>query len=243
MRLLDLTLPTSEENLALDVALLEEAERGALTDEVLRLWEPQSFTVVLGRSSQIALEVDQEACERRGIPILRRSSGGAAIVTGPGCLMYAVVLDLEQRPRLRAINEIHAFVLGKLADALNRLTPGVSRQGTSDLALENRKFSGNSLRVKRNHALYHGTLLYNFPLPLVGECLLTPPRQPEYRQGRRHEEFIQNLPMAPDQLRHALIMAFAASSSPGHWPVDAFVSLAATKHGVHLQIDGTLPLR
>ena len=232
MQLLDLTLPTPEENLALDEALLEAAERGAIADEVLRLWEPQAPFIVLGRSSQVALEVDQQACRSRGIPILRRSSGGATVVTGAGCLMYAVVLDLDRQPHLRAIDEIHAFVLGKLCSDLNSLIPGISRQGTSDLALENRKFSGNSLRVKRNHALYHGTLLYDFPLLLVAELLSAPPRQPEYRQGRPHDEFVRNVPISGDALRHALGATFAATVPLPDWPEAAVAALVAEKYSL-----------
>lgn len=230
MRLLELTLPTPAENLALDEALLEQAESGNLDDEILRLWEPQHPFVVLGRSSQLALEADQDACRRRGIPLLRRSSGGAAIITGPGCLMYAVVLDLRLRPQLRDINEAHAFVLEKIAHALNRLAPGVSRQGTSDLALDNRKFSGNSLRVKRNHALYHGTLLYDFPLSLIGELLPAPPRVPAYREGRQHAEFVRNVPIAADHMRQALILAFAAHDPPPTWPAAAVAALMTEKY-------------
>ena len=39
MKLLDLTLETPAENLALDEALLEEAEQSTKPTEVLRLWE------------------------------------------------------------------------------------------------------------------------------------------------------------------------------------------------------------
>ncbi len=210
MQLLELTLPTPEENLALDQALLEEAERDADAGEVLRLWEPQSPLVVVGRSSRIDVEVQEHACRERGVPVLRRSSGGAAIVTGPGCLMYAVVLDLELRPHLRTIDQAHAFVLGTLSRALGAILPGVSREGTSDLAWQGRKFSGNSLRVKRNHLLYHGTLLYDFPLPLISELLATPPRQPAYRASRTHTEFVVNLPLARSQIRQAIIEAWQA---------------------------------
>ena len=48
--------------------------------------------VVIGRSSRTADEVDLEYCRAEGIPVLRRCSGGAAVVVGPGCLMYSVVL-------------------------------------------------------------------------------------------------------------------------------------------------------
>ena len=93
MRRLDLTLPTPAENLACDEALLEWAEEQDRDWEFLRLWESPQPVVVVGRSSRIALEVCGDACRERDIPILRRSSGGAAIVAGPGCLMYALVLN------------------------------------------------------------------------------------------------------------------------------------------------------
>jgi len=67
-------------------------------------------------------------------------------------------------------------------------------RGTSDLAVAERKFSGNSSRVKRGHLLYHGTLLYDFPLGLISDCLRTPPRQPHYRERRSHGEFVNNIP-------------------------------------------------
>ncbi len=82
----------------------------------------------------------------------------------------------------------------------------VQLSGTSDLTLDGRmKFSGNSLRCCRTHLLYHGTLLYDFPLEIVERCLRTPPRQPEYREGRRHGEFVANIKMTRDDLRRAVI--------------------------------------
>ncbi len=127
--------------------------------------------------------------------MLRRPSGGAAIVAGPGCLMYALVLSYRLRPRLRVLSEAHRWVLGTLAGALGAFAPGVECRGTSDLAIGGRKFSGNSARCRRNHLLYHGTLLYDFPLELVERCLAMPPRMPDYREGRRHESFVTNLPL------------------------------------------------
>jgi len=49
MELLELTLETPQENLALDEALLEEAELAAGQGiEVLRIWEPRQMFVVAG---------------------------------------------------------------------------------------------------------------------------------------------------------------------------------------------------
>jgi lipoate-protein ligase A len=229
MKLLDLTLPTAAENVALDEALLEAAE-GESADEVLRLWEPERPMVVLGRSSRVADEVNQEACRQAGVPILRRTSGGAAIVTGPGCLMYAVVLRYEGREHLRLLDQVHQFVLGKVAAALRGLMEGVDHAGISDLALGGRKFSGNSVRCKHDHLLYHGTLLYDFDLALIDRFLRMPPRQPDYRAGRPHVEFLMNLPLQVADLKRALAAEFGASQPLPDWPHELTQRLAAERY-------------
>ena len=62
MDLLDLTLPSPAENLALDEALLDWAEAERSGAEFLRLWESPQLLVVLGRTSQMEREVDVAAC-------------------------------------------------------------------------------------------------------------------------------------------------------------------------------------
>jgi lipoate-protein ligase A len=230
MKLLDLTLPTPAENLALDEALLDAAEAGDLPDEVLRLWEPTQPLVVVGRSSHVAAEVDLTACRAAGVPVLRRSSGGAAIVSGPGCLMYGVVLRYAGRENLRLVDQAHHHVLAIIAAALRSLAPSVGKAGNSDLALGSRKVSGNSMRCKRDHFLYHGTLLYSLDLALIERLLRTPPRQPEYRAGRAHSEFVTNLPLDRERLRQALTVGFNAHEPLDHWPRESTQGLAAERY-------------
>ncbi|MBI3836329.1 MAG: lipoate--protein ligase family protein [Planctomycetia bacterium] len=230
MHLLDLTLGTPEENLALDDALLEAAEETDQPREILRLWESPEPVVVVGRSSQLALEVNRALCQERGIPVLRRSSGGAAIVAARGCLMYAVVLSYELRPALRSLDAAHRFVLETTLTALRPLAPGVMRRGTSDLTLGDSKFSGNSMRCKRRNFLYHGTLLYDFPLSLMELCLTMPPRQPAYRNGRAHQAFVINLPASGGVLREALIDAWRAREIDSDWPRQRVQDLVAQRY-------------
>ncbi len=192
MKLLDLTLPTPEENLALDEALLEAAEACAWPLEMLRIWESCETFVVLGRSSQAAREVNLARCRQRGIRVLRRTSGGAAVVVAPGSLMYAVVLSYERRPALHSLDLAHRFVLETTLRSLGPLLPGASHQGICDLVLNNRKISGNSVRCKRRSFLYHGTLLYGMDLGLVRAIAAdaaAPARVPRESPARvvRHE--------------------------------------------------------
>src|SRR5262245_12038392 len=93
MKVLDLTLPTPAENLACDEALLDESEEHH-HGEFLRFWEPTEYFVVVGSSNKIAQEVEVEACRSDNIPILRRHSGGGAVLQGPGCLNYCLILKM-----------------------------------------------------------------------------------------------------------------------------------------------------
>jgi len=257
MKFLDLTLPSPAENVALDEALLDTAETSSgQHSEVLRLWQPSEMMVVAGNSSRLAEEVHLDACAQHSVPVLRRTSGGAAILTGPGCLMYAVILSYQQRPHLRAIDQAHRFVLDTIATALNRalgasvpllplgegqgegavpptayrLPLTAQRAGISDLVLGNKKFSGNSLRCKRSHFLYHGTLLYRFPLEKISKFLKMPARQPAYRQHRSHADFLTNLPLDSAAIQQALTPAFAATDNYSDWPRALTAELIAEKY-------------
>jgi lipoate---protein ligase len=214
---LKLALETPAENVALDEELLNAAEVGQICGEVLRLWESPQACVVLGRSSPES-EVHADACRRDGVPVLRRASGGATVVIGPGCLMYALVLDRQRHAELRGVDAAHRFVLDRMTAALAELAAVVACAGTSDLVLPAaageppRKFSGNSLRVKRTHLLYHGTILYDFPLERVGRWLAGPVREPAYRAGRDHGTFLANLPATRAAIERALLDAWDADA-------------------------------
>lgn len=191
----ELTLASVPENLAFDEWLLDRAAASSGNLEFLRIWRPRAYAVVIGRGSKYHEEVDAAFCERHQVPVFRRHSGGAAVVTGPGCWMYSVVLDLRQRPELRDLQVAHRVVMDKIRAAAQAICPQcrITVQGTCDLTINDQKCSGNSLRVVKNHILYHGTLLVDFDLDLLSGCLRSPPRQPDYRQQRPHDRFVANL--------------------------------------------------
>jgi lipoate-protein ligase A len=230
MKRLELTLDSPAANLALDEALLETAEADPNFPEVLRIWEPVLPLVVLGRSSPVERETNLEFCRQQKINVLRRCSGGQSIVTGPGCLMYAVLLDYRKRPELRMLETAHQFVMTQVQQAIKRLDLDVQMEGTSDLTYQGRKFSGNSLRCKKNWLIYHGTLLCDFDLDLIANCLGTPIREPDYRQNRTHLEFLTQLPVTKTQLRNALIEQWDAAEPLENWPQQMTRQLAVDKY-------------
>jgi lipoate-protein ligase A len=229
LRRLERTLAAAADNLALDEALLLRAEAGE-GGEVLRLWEWPGPAVVLGAGCRLADDVDEAACRADGVPVLRRASGGGTVLWGRGCLLFSLVLRFDRAPELATIDGSYRHILGRLADALADVGVRPVREGVSDLTLNGRKFSGNAQQRKRDHLLHHGTLLYDFDIGRVGCYLRPPPRQPEYRDGRGHEEFLCNLPLTDGELRRRLREAWGAEEEDGEWPAERVRQLVTEKY-------------
>jgi lipoate-protein ligase A len=245
MELLDLTLPSPAENLACDEVLLDAAEAGA-GDEVLRFWEPREHFVVVGYANKVATEVNVAACEARSIPVLRRCSGGGTVVQGPGCLNYTLVLRITADGPLHNIGVANQFIMRQNRAALEsvgRVTPcapnnsgqrtarpTIAIRGLTDLAISDRKFSGNSQRRRKHFLLFHGTFLLNFDLVLVSELLPMPSKQPEYRESRSHDRFLTNLNVSADKVKTALRQAWKAKGPLENPPLEKISALAREKY-------------
>ena len=226
MRYLDLTLPTPAENLALDEALLLDGEEGA--GEALRVWEWPALAVVLGSGCRLADDVHEEACRADGVPILRRGSGGGTVLWGPGCLLYSLILRYDREPALGEIRSSYRWILERVGQAIGLY--GVEREGISDLALEGRKFSGNAQQRKQTVLLHHGTLLCGFDLAQVSRYLKPPPRQPDYRRQREHQDFLVNLPLSPQELKQSLRRVWQAYREETSWPRERVAGLCLEKY-------------
>lgn len=213
---IDLSFPDPASNLAFDEALLESAESGQM-GEILRTWESPAYFVVLGYSSKWKNEVRQEACGHDQVPILRRKSGGATVLQGPGCLNFSLVLESKNSSGIKS--DTRDVMEKNLRAALTwKLEGEVKIQGVSDLTWSNKKFSGNAMRRGKNFFLFHGTFLYNFDLKKISQYLGTPDREPAYRSKRSHREFLTNIPTGVEKIKSSLIEVWKAREAyaPNH---------------------------
>jgi lipoate-protein ligase A len=186
----------ASENLRLDEMLLEEC------NGILRLWECSRECVVLGHWGQPERDVHLDECRRAGVPVLRRCSGGGAVLLGPGCLNYSLVIPLAGRPKFRDVGYSMHWITRRMRRALG--VPELRCAEPSDLALHGRKVSGNAQRRARNAILHHGTLLYKLDATRAEMFLKPPVREPPYRAGRTHRDFLGNLPLSANEIRRRL---------------------------------------
>ncbi|MCY3844470.1 MAG: hypothetical protein OXH69_13125 [Acidobacteria bacterium] len=189
-----------ERGLALETdalhALARATPRSAAGAERLLIWESAWPAVILPRRGEPARWVRAPARAARGVPLLERVSGGGAVVVGPGCLTFALVLSLEARPRLADVAHSYDWLLAREAGVLTREAGGPGCGGiaarSTDLALQDRKFAGHAQRRVRGGLLHHGVLLYDFDIDLIDCLLAEPSRAPAWRRGRSHREFLTN---------------------------------------------------
>jgi lipoate-protein ligase A len=160
------------ENMALDQALLEEADRSGGAFLRLYRWNPPCLS--FGRNEPAATRYDRVAIERRGLDVVRRPTGGRA-VWHEHEVTYAIAAPAVASGSLR---ETYCAIHARLAAGLRRLgveavlapdrpsgrlsdgpTSCFAAAAGGEILVNGRKVVG-SAQVRHGHAfLQHGSIL------------------------------------------------------------------------------------
>ncbi len=213
-------------NMAVDAALLDEVEKNAAPQTILRFYSWIRPTVSLGRNQKIEKAVDVEYCHENGIDMVHRPTGGRAVLHDDE-LTYAVIS-----------NDINVFgdtIYGnykRVSEALclgfnrlgipARLAPDTRKPSPLDagsdppcflspsryeLMVDGRKIVGSAQRRVRRSFLQHGSM----PITVNHDALARATRMPD--AGLLAVEMAgcaEFLPVRPtlQQLTGALMRAF-----------------------------------
>jgi len=144
--------------------------------------------VVLGRASRPEIELNIEACRSSGVPVLRRRGGGCAVLIDPGDIIVSLALPVRGLGKISEYNgKLSAWLLEGLEAGGAR---GLGKRGISDLAAGDRKVSGSSIYRTKDFLFFSASLLIDPDITLMERCLRHPPREPGYRRGRPHRDFV-----------------------------------------------------
>ncbi|MGH7145528.1 MAG: lipoate--protein ligase family protein, partial [Planctomycetota bacterium] len=156
--------------------------------------------VVLGTGQKHAEVLDRAACERDGVPILRRASGGGCVMHLPGVLWFSLGVPFTWLPQgaQGGIRATFADVLEPVCATLREdWHLAASLRGICDIALADavppRKVAGSAQCRKQRAVLVHGTLLLAADLAPLERYLPLPEKQPDYRAQRTHRDFLTTL--------------------------------------------------
>ena len=197
LRLLTHTTNSPAADLALEEALHLCVEEDA-SPNTWRLWSARDTAVILGTGQEAAREANLDAAQAENISVLRRHSGGGAVVIGPGTINFSAFFRNENLPGSQTIQGAMRTALATVIDTLNAFGLKAQMAGLSDLAVLSadgtlRKIAGNSQARKRRSVVVHGTLLADPDWARIGRLLKFPSSIPEYRAGRPHTDFLTSL--------------------------------------------------
>jgi lipoate-protein ligase A len=184
-----------------DIQLFKEASDGFL------IVQPKEYFLVLGQSNTAEKSLHTDAVIRDGIHVTKRPTGGEAVMLTPKTLVITVARSFQAMIPFR---DFFSMVNRTIMDCLSEMgVTGLSSRGISDITIGARKILGSSMRNTSNRLVYHAVLNVAEDPELFEKYLRHPVREPEYRAGRSHREFVTSLlaegySLTPDKLAAAL---------------------------------------
>ena len=161
-------------NMALDVVAAETAASGGPRTLRVYRWEPSTLSLGYGQATET---VDCAYCEREGIGVTRRPTGGGGIYhDAVGDVSYSIVVPADEVPG--DLLECYSLLLEPVLDAFERMgvpaaiaeehRPAVYEPAcylralhpAHDVVAEGRKISGNAQYRRRDAVIQHGSITY-----------------------------------------------------------------------------------
>ncbi|HCL31897.1 MAG TPA: lipoate--protein ligase family protein [Candidatus Latescibacteria bacterium] len=160
-------------NMAVDDVLLDAARAGA--GPILRTYHWQPPAVSLGYGQRVDEAIDVEACRALGLDLVRRTTGGRAVLHWNE-LTYSFHCAVGEGPAAHPLHESSRILGECLADGLRRFgvdakiergsSPAHGRSGACfastarwELTCGGRKLVGSAQRRTRGALLQHGSIL------------------------------------------------------------------------------------
>ncbi|MDR1496681.1 MAG: hypothetical protein LBS67_07195 [Clostridiales Family XIII bacterium] len=134
----------------------------------LMLWRTDR-TVMLGANQVAELEADLAYARANGVAVVRRSSGGGAIYTDPGVLLYTIILPFTERTDAKAV--VADYLAVPAIKALGRMGVSASLEGRNDILVSGKKICGIAQYIRHGYLCSHGSLLFDADLAELARVL------------------------------------------------------------------------
>ncbi|MDE3056015.1 MAG: lipoate--protein ligase family protein [Verrucomicrobiota bacterium] len=172
------------ERLQLEEALLRTDERSVC---IAHFGSPRS--IVMGISGDPEQLLHRDAVQQEKVPVIRRFSGGGTVIVDEKTLFVTLIFSAKDlpialfpEPILRWGVELYQKAW-KMPDLLLR---------ENDYCLQERKCGGNAQYIRKERWLLHTSFLWDYEEKNMN-LLKIPGKQPVYRQGRAHQDFLCRL--------------------------------------------------
>lgn len=211
-RVIDTGLRPAAENMAINRAMLEARQQGAIPDTLRFLQFTPS--ALLGFHQNVEQELRSDYCAEHGIAIQRRITGGGAIYFDETQIGWELYLDKRSVGSADML-DIARRICEMAAAGIRRLGADAQFRPRNDIEVDGRKISGTGGAFDGDAILYQGTLLVDFDIERMLRVLRIPAEKLSDKAIASARERVANLKdllgVAPslDSVKAALTAAFA----------------------------------
>src|SRR5919198_1622252 len=152
-------------NMAIDEALIENIDEAP----VLRIYGWRPAAISIGYFQSIKEEVDLEKCSQLGVDVVRRLTGGGAVLHE-----FEVTYSFITKQYPHSIMESYRWICDAIVISINRLGFNASFVPLNDIVVDGKKISGNAQTRRKGVLLQHGTLLLGVDVDKMFSVLKVP---------------------------------------------------------------------
>ncbi|MFC2114620.1 hypothetical protein ACFLRI_04660 [Bacteroidota bacterium] len=171
-----------------DIAIINDE---TWPDYKLKTWIPDKTYIILGQSNSIENSIHREHVNEDKVCILKRPSGGEAVILTPKTLVISSRIASEKLENpVIYFNTANRKIIQILEKSGVRQ---LAQKGISDIAIGDKKIVGSSIYRKNNLVFFHAVLNVAEDTLLMERYLSHPKKEPDYRMGRNHSQFVTSL--------------------------------------------------
>jgi lipoate-protein ligase A len=137
-------------------------------ENTLHFYRRKPPAISIGYFRKVNEDIDLQACEKLGITIVRRTSGGGSIYTDSDQLIFSVITN-----RLLGDDVGHSFkvVCAVLIKALKMCGIQAAFKPPNDVLVNDKKVSGAAQVKKKNAYLIHATIILDLDNKIIERVL------------------------------------------------------------------------
>ncbi|MEM2144200.1 MAG: biotin/lipoate A/B protein ligase family protein [Candidatus Jordarchaeaceae archaeon] len=191
-RFLDLGIVDPPTSGAVGEAILLARSENVVPD-TLFLYQRDPPACSIGYFQAVENVVNVEECQRLGVDICRRITGGGAIYSDAENLTFNIVVSENNKKIPKDILKSYEVLCSGVVESLKMLGLDASFKPVNDILVNGRKISGSSQTRRKNVVLHHGTLLIKTDIKTMSRVLKVSKEKMSDKTAKTIEERVINL--------------------------------------------------
>ncbi len=170
-RLIEQNKYSAAMNMAIDHSIYESVANERVFPTI-RFYKWLNSSLSIG-AYQNQNDINLEACQKLGISIVRRMTGGSAVLHDKADFTYSVIAPI--RVFDYSIEVAYKHICSCIINTLKKLGINATLENKNDIVVNKKKISGNAAKaMNKGVYLQHGTLTYDFDPELVSAIVNIP---------------------------------------------------------------------